>query len=113
MSLPEDDDVHVITAGDDGKSLRVIIENDVDLPKLFKEAYHTNAVCGKVIAHPEEHLRFQVVDGLICTKNQLGCDIVCIPQEVFLRGRRIVEMIIDHTHKAISHFGQFKTSQYV
>ena len=113
VSSPEDNDVHVITAGNDGKSLRVIIENDVGLPELFRKAYYTDTVCGKILAHPEVHLRFQVVEGLIWTKSQLSCDVVCVPQEVFLRGRRIIETIIDHAHKAIGHFGQFKTSQYV
>ena len=89
------------------------IENDVGLPELFRKGYHTDTVCGKILAHPEVHPRFRVVEGLIWTKSQLGHDVVCVPREAFLRGRRIVEMIIDHAHKVISHFGQFKTSQYV
>jgi hypothetical protein len=54
-----------------------------------------------------------VANGLIWKKNQLEREVVCILQEVFLRGRRIIEMIIDHTHKVIGHFSQFKTNQYV
>jgi hypothetical protein len=46
-------------------------------------------------------------------KNQLKRKEVCIPREVFLRGRRIVETIIDHAHKAIGHFSQYRTNQYV
>jgi hypothetical protein len=57
--LTDDDDVCIITASADGKSLWVIVENDVDLPKLFRKAYHTNMVCSKILAHPEVHLRFQ------------------------------------------------------
>ena len=104
VSSPADDDMRVITAGADGKSLQVIMENDVGLPELFRKAYHTDAVCGKILAHPEAHPHFRVVDGLIWTKNQLGRDVVCIPREVFLRGRRIIEMIIGHAHKVIGHF---------
>jgi hypothetical protein len=111
--LMDDDNVHVIAAGDDGKSLRVIVENNVDLPKLFRKAYHTDMVCSKILAHPEAHPCFRVVNGMVWTKNQLNQDVVSVPQEVFLSGRRIVKMIIDHTHKAIGHFGQFKTSLYV
>jgi hypothetical protein len=54
-----------------------------------------------------------VANGLIWTKNQLEYEVVCVPREVFLRGRRLVKMIIDHRHKAIGHFGQFKMNQYV
>jgi hypothetical protein len=57
--LMDDDDVHVIMASADGKSLQVILENDVvDLPKLFRKAYHTDTVCSKILAHPEAHPRF-------------------------------------------------------
>jgi hypothetical protein len=54
-----------------------------------------------------------VVNGLIWTKNQLKHEMVCIPQEVFFSGRRIIKTIIDHVHKVIGHFSQFKTNQYV
>jgi hypothetical protein len=47
----DDDDVCVIAAGTNGKSLQVIIENDVDLPELFRKAYHTDTVCSKILAH--------------------------------------------------------------
>jgi hypothetical protein len=113
MPSEDGDEVCVVAAGGDGKSLWVIIENDVDLPELFRKAYHTDMVCNKILAHSEAHPRFRVVDGLIWTKNQMNRDVVCIPREVFLRGRRIIETIIDHAHKAIGHFSQFKTSLYV
>jgi hypothetical protein len=70
-------------------------------------------VCSKILTHPEAYPRFWVVNGLVWTKNQLNWDVVSVPQDVFLRGRRIVKMIIDHSHKAIGHFGQFKTSLYI
>jgi hypothetical protein len=111
--LTEDNDICIIAAGADGKSLWVIIENDVDLLELFRKAYHTDTVCSKILAHLEVHLHFRVVNGLVRTKNQLNWDLVSVPQEVFLSGRMIVKMIIDHAHKAIGHFGQFKTSLYL
>jgi hypothetical protein len=54
----DEDDVCVIAADADGKSLRVIIENNVDLPKLFRKAYHTDIVCSKILTHPEAYPRF-------------------------------------------------------
>jgi hypothetical protein len=53
--LIDDNDVHVIAAGADGKSLQVIVENDVNLPKLFRKAYYTDIVCSKILAHPKTH----------------------------------------------------------
>jgi hypothetical protein len=99
--VADHDNVHVIMAGADRISLQVIVENDINLPELFRKAYHTNTVCSNIPAHPEAHLCFQVVNRLVWTKNQLNRDVVSVPREVFLRGRRIVEMIIDHAHKAI------------
>jgi hypothetical protein len=55
MPSVDDDNVHIVTAGADGKSLWVIIENDVDLPELFRKAYHTDTVCNKILAHLEAH----------------------------------------------------------
>jgi hypothetical protein len=77
QDLPDDpelsleDNLHGIKASTDSKSLRIIVENDVDLPELFRKAYHTDIVCSKILAHLEAHLYFQVVDELIWTKNQL------------------------------------------
>jgi hypothetical protein len=53
--LMDDNTVCVITAGADGKSLQVIVENNVNLPKLFRKAYHTDTVWSKILAHPEVH----------------------------------------------------------
>ena len=37
-------------------------------------------------------------------------DVVCLPWKAFLQGRRLVEVIIDHAHIMIGHFGQLGTS---
>ena len=67
----------------------------------------------KVLAHPEAHPHFGIKDGLIWTKNQMKKDVVCLPQKAFLWGRRLVEVIIDHAHTTIGHFGQLGTSCYI
>jgi len=43
----------------------------------------------------------------------MGRDVVCIPRKAFLKGRRLVEVIIDQAHSTIGHFGQFHTSRYI
>ena len=35
------------------------------------------------------------------------------PHEAFVKGRRLIAIIIDHAHSIIGHFGQFKTAQYI
>jgi hypothetical protein len=72
------------------------MEREVDFTKAIRENYGKNPLYQKVLAHPEAHPRFGVHDGLIWSKNPLGRDVVCIPRESFLKGRRLTEVIIDH-----------------
>ena len=37
---------------------------------------------------------------------------ICISKAIH-KGKRLIEIIIDHAHNIIGHFGQFKTSQYI
>ena len=46
-------------------------------------------------------------------KNQLKRDVICIPWDAFQRGRRLIEIIINHAHQTIGHYGQWKTSNYI
>ena len=67
----------------------------------------------KILHHPEVHLHFRIRDLLIWTKNQMGRDVVCIPQKAFIWGRQLIEVILDQAHTTIGHFGQLSTSHYV
>jgi len=67
----------------------------------------------KVLSHPEAHLHFGIKDRLVWTKNQMGQDTVCLPRKAFIRGRRLIEVILDQAHTTIGHFGQLSTSRYV
>ena len=72
--------------------------------------YRKDPTFVKVLAHPEVHPHFRIKDGLIWTKNQMKKDMVCLPWKAFLWGRRLVEVIINHAHTTIGHFGQLGTS---
>ena len=85
----------------------------MDLRAIVKNTYHKDTICAKIIAQPDAHLRFGIQEGLIWTKNQLKHDVICIPQDAFQRGRRLIEIIIDHAHQTIGHYGQWKTSNYI
>jgi len=111
--LAVDDDVTVIASSNDGTPLQVHVEESMDLRKVLQDAYNKDTICTKILALPEAHPRFSIHEGLIWTKNQLKWDIICIPKDVFQRGRRLVEIIIDHAHQVIGHYSQFKTSDYI
>jgi Integrase zinc binding domain len=67
----------------------------------------------KIMAHPDAHKKFGIQDGLILTKNQLWRNIVCVPQNVFQGGRRMIEIIINHTHQTVGHYSQLKISNSI
>ena len=80
---------------------------------MVHKYYREDPTFAEVLAHPEAHPRFGIKDGLIWTKNQIKKDVVCLPWKAFLQGRRLVEVIIDHAHTTIGHFGQLGTSHYI
>jgi hypothetical protein len=109
----DNEDILAINAGLDNSSLHECVEREVDFTKAICEGYDKNPLFKKVLADPEAHPSFSIKDSLIWSKNRYGCDVICIPHELFLRGRIITEVIIDHMHKTIGHFSQFKTSEYI
>ena len=38
---------------------------------------------------------------------------ICISPKAIHKGKWLIEVIIDHAHNIIGHFGQFKTAQYI
>ena len=71
------------------------MERKFDLACIVHKHYHEDTVFVKVLECPTAHLRFGIRDKLIWTKNQMGRDVVCILQKAFLRGRRLVKIIIN------------------
>ena len=102
-----------IEAGVDGQSLHTCIEQQVDLAHVMRRHYRVDPVFVKILAQPDAHQCFRVCDGLIWTKNQMGRDIVCLPWKAFLRGRRLVKIVINQAHTMIGHYGQSATSRYI
>ena len=85
----------------------------MDFRAIVKNTYCKDTICPKIIVQPEAYPRFGIWEGLIWTRNQLKHDVICIPQDAFQRGRRLIEIIIDHAHQTIGHYGQWKTSNYI
>ena len=83
------------------------------LRAIVKNAYRKDMICAKIITQPDAYPRFGIREGLICMKNQLKRNVICIPWDTFQRGRRLIEIIIDHAHQTIGHYSQWKTSNYI
>ena len=109
-----DDDVDVTTySSNDKSSLLVKVQQTFNLTKSVKHAYHSDKLYSKILEKPKAHTLFDLKDGLVFTKNLLKWDILCVPHKAFQNGRQVIEIIIDHAHSIIGHFGQFKTTQYI
>ena len=90
-----------IAASNDSKSLQTHVEVMIDLQAIIKNTYCKDMIYAKIIAQPDAHPRFGIWEGLIWTKNQLKHDVICILQDAFQIGRRLIEIIIDHAHQTI------------
>ena len=110
--IGEGDDIEAINTSNDGLELCSRVESGINLVKLIRGAYRKDTILSKVLEAPREHPRFGVQDDLIWTKNPYRCDIICIPREVFLKGRWLIEIIIDQAHQ-VGHFNHLKTSSYI
>jgi RNase H-like domain found in reverse transcriptase len=109
----DNDDITVTAASSDGMTSRTKAESSMDIPKILHDAYHKDTMFSKIMVHLDAHKKFGIRDGLIWTKNQLWCDIVCVPWNVFHGGRSMIEIIIDHAHQTVGHYSQLKTSNYI
>ena len=107
------DDVAAIAASNDSKSLQTHIEEMMDLQAIIKNTYRKDTICAKIITQPDAQLRFSIQEGVIWTKNQLKCNVICIPWDAFQRGRRLIKIIINHAHQTIGHYGKWKTLNYI
>jgi hypothetical protein len=75
-----------------------------DLSQLLAANYDKNSYFKKIIEDPTAFPLFKVKDRLIYFRPEHADDLLCIPREALLRGRRLTELIIDHAHNIIGHF---------
>jgi hypothetical protein len=113
QSQEDDEDVLVFESNSDGTNLRQRIERDNSFLTIVTWNYSKDNLFNKVIQDINAHKRFSLCNDLLFTKNQLGIDVLCIPENAFLRGRRLVEIIIDQAHQIIDYFGIYKTARYI
>ena len=75
--------------------------------------YQQDKIYSKILENPKAYAKFGVKEGLIFMKNNLSWDVICVSPKAIYKGKRLIEIIINHAHNIIGHFGQFKTSQYI
>ena len=111
--VSDNNDVIATNAGNDKTLLLVKVGETFNLTKAVRHAYRKYKLYSKILEKPRVHALFSIKDNLIFTKNLLKQNVLCVPREAFHNGRRVIEIIIDHAHTIIGHFGQFKTTQYI
>ena len=95
------------------KPLLTMINKEFDLNTIIMNFYWQDKIYSKILENPKAHARFGVKQGLIFTKNNLSIYVICISPKAIHKGKQMIEIIIDHAHNIIGHFGQFKTAQYM
>ena len=108
-----DKDTIVYTAGSNRKPLLASIKKEFDLNQIIMKFYQQDKIYSKILETPNAHAKFGVKEGLIFTKNNLSRDVICVSPKAIHKGKQLIEIIINHAHNIIGHFGQFKTSQYI
>ena len=108
-----DEDTIVYTAGSNRKPLLASIEKEFDLNQIIMKFYQQDKIYFKILENPKAHAKFGVKEGLIFTKNNLSRDVIYVSPKAIHKGKQLIEIIIDHAHNIIGHFGQFKTAQYI
>ena len=100
----EDDDTIAHTSANSRKPLLMVIEKEFDLNKTIMRFYRQDKIYSKILENPKAHTRFGVRQGLIFTKNNLSRDVICISPKDIHKGKRVIEIIIDHAHNIIGHY---------
>ena len=108
-----DEDTIIYTAGSNGKPLLASIKKEFDLNQIIRKFYQQDKIYSKILETPKAHAKIGVKEGLIFMKNNLSRDVIYVSPKASHKRKRLIEIIIDHAHNIIGHFGQFKTSQYI
>ena len=109
----EDNDTIAYMSANNRKPLLTMIKKEFNLNKIIIKFYWQDKIYSKILENPKAHAIFGIRQGLIFTKNNLSRDVICISPKAIHKGKQLIEIIIDHAHNIIGHFGQFKTAQYI
>ena len=95
-----------------GPSIRETFNQDDSFMTCVKQNYIKDKIFSKILANPGHYKSFQIRDGYIYTVNRNKEEVLCIPRVLFDR-RTTTQIMIDHAHTTLGHFGSQKTSEYI
>lgn len=95
-----------------GPSLDRILTEDDDFTANIRNGYRDDALFKIVLNAPREHSQFEVLDGLIWTRNCGGERVLCIPRANH-GDKSLQGVVLDQAHRALGHYGFQRTSEYV
>ena len=111
---PEGEEPHetVWEALANGPSLRKEFERRTEFMTFIKNNYGKDKVFAKIIANPGHYKTFDIREGFIYTMNRNSEEVLCVPRLTFGK-RTTTQILIDHAHTTLGHFGNQKTSEYL
>jgi hypothetical protein len=84
-------------------------EEDQRITQTIKENYKQDLLTRMVLARPEDHRKFfNIIDGLIWTKNYRDQNVVCVPRE-----NNLITRLLSRAHDIVGHYGEQKTCEYI
>jgi hypothetical protein len=96
-----------------GVELTAYMNRYAEFSEIVRSNYNGNAYFSRVVENPTQFKGFEIEDGLIYHTDRNGSKLICVPKEAVLKGRRLTELIIDHSHLLLGHFGATRTLNYV
>ena len=92
--------------------LRPRVEGDLSILSDIRVGYSDDTLFSKVLGNIGHHKVFELIDGLLYTRNRAGVSVLCIPA-VVRNKRRLTEVVIAQAHEVLGHLGPQKTADYI
>ncbi|SJL16373.1 uncharacterized protein ARMOST_19895 [Armillaria ostoyae] len=95
-----------------GPSLDRVMADEDEFKQDISSGYMQDPLFKIVLGSSDEHKQFEILDGIIWTRNRNGDRVVCILR--VMHGMQSLQgAILDQAHRALGHFGFQRTSEYV
>ncbi|GJE98499.1 polyprotein [Phanerochaete sordida] len=80
--------------------------------EAVRAGYAADPTFNKIIKNPAHFANYEVRGTDLITKNRAGDDVLCIPRAK-LGKKTLTQIVIEHAHTVLGHFGYQKTDQYI
>jgi hypothetical protein len=95
-----------------GKDLTAQLNTDNLFLNAIRHSYTDDSLFTKVLANPDDHKSFQVINRFIWAKNQGGEKVLAVPKTK-ISDESIFGRIIDQAYTTMGHFGLQRTVDYI